>query len=101
MFFGLLIIGVDGYAHGESGYAAGDQSLTGRVRWSLGVLLVRRQLDRSAPLLPVDLLRIPLFRLSVATSVCSLRRRQMLAFVSLPFYLQGSDGVDGDADRAC
>ena len=86
--FGLLIIGVDGYAHGESGYAAGVE-LTACI--IAGVLLVRRQLDRSAPLLPVDLLRIPLFRLSIATSVCSFAS-QMLAFVSLPFYLQGSLG---------
>ena len=56
-----------------------------------GVFLVRRQLGRSAPLLPVDLLRIPLFRLSVATSVLSFAA-SMLAFVSLPFYLQGSLG---------
>ena len=86
--FGLLIIGVDGYAHGESGYAAGVE-LTACI--IAGILLVRRQLDRSAPLLPVDLLRIPLFRLSIATSVCSFAS-QMLAFVSLPFYLQGGLG---------
>jgi DHA2 family multidrug resistance protein-like MFS transporter len=37
--------------------------------------------------LPVDLLRIPLFTLSIATSVCSFAA-QMLAYVALPFYLQ-------------
>ncbi len=36
---------------------------------------------------PVDLLRIPLFSLSICTSVCSFCA-QMLAMVSLPFYLQ-------------
>ncbi|MEJ1978979.1 MAG: MFS transporter [Acetobacteraceae bacterium] len=86
--FGLLIIGIDGYAHGERVVAALTE-LAGSL--FLGFLLVRRQLDRTAPLLPVDLLRIPLFRLSVATSVWSFSA-QMLAFVALPFYLQGSMG---------
>src|SRR5262249_20159026 len=40
--------------------------------------------------LPVDLLRIPLFALSIGTSVCSFLA-QMLAYVALPFYLQ--DGL--------
>ncbi len=86
--FGLLILGVDGYAHGEAGTAALVELV---ASIALGVLLVRRQLDRTAPLLPVDLLRIPLFRLSVATSVLSFAA-QMLAFVSLPFFLQGPLG---------
>jgi DHA2 family multidrug resistance protein-like MFS transporter len=85
---GLLIIGVDGYAHGEAGTAAVIELV---ASIGLGVLLVRRQLDRTAPLLPVDLLRIPLFRLSVTTSVLSFAA-QMLAFVSLPFFLQGPLG---------
>jgi DHA2 family multidrug resistance protein-like MFS transporter len=51
-------------------------------------LLVRRALRQSAPLLPLDLLRIPMFSLSVGTSICSFAA-QMLALVSLPFFLQG------------
>ena len=86
--FGLLIIGVDGYAHGEAALAATVELAACAV---LGVLLVRRQLDRASPLLPVDLLRIPLFRLSVATSILSFAA-QALAFVALPFWLQGSLG---------
>jgi DHA2 family multidrug resistance protein-like MFS transporter len=43
------------------------------------------------PLLPVDLLQIPIFALSIATSIASFCG-QMLAFVSLPFYLQGRFG---------
>jgi DHA2 family multidrug resistance protein-like MFS transporter len=45
-------------------------------------------LKQAIPLLPLDLLRIPIFALSIATSVCSFCA-QMLAFVSLPFYLEG------------
>ena len=50
------------------------------------VALARHQLAAPAPLVPVDLLRIPAFGLSVATSICSFAA-QMLAFASLPFHL--------------
>ena len=85
---GLLIMGVDGYAHGQGAVGASVELF---ACVAVGFLLVRRQLDRSAPLLPVDLLRIPLFRLSVATSICSFAAAT-LAFVALPFALQGSRG---------
>jgi DHA2 family multidrug resistance protein-like MFS transporter len=88
--FGLLILGIDAFAHGSS-LAEAAALLAGAV--GCGVLLVRRQLDRSAPLLPVDLLRIPLFRLSVATAVCSFAG-QALALVALPFMLEGGRGWD-------
>jgi len=42
-------------------------------------------------LLPVDLLRIPIFSLSICTSVASFCA-QMMAFVALPFYLQDRFG---------
>ena len=45
----------------------------------------------ASPLLPVDLLRIPMFALSIATSIASFCA-QMLAFVSIPFYLQSRFG---------
>ena len=44
-----------------------------------------------SPLLPVDLMRIPLFALSVATSVCSFTA-QGLAYVSLPFFFEDALG---------
>jgi DHA2 family multidrug resistance protein-like MFS transporter len=55
------------------------------------IMLVRRQLPQADPLLPIDLLRIPLFRLSIATSICSFLA-QMLALVALPFFLQSELG---------
>jgi DHA2 family multidrug resistance protein-like MFS transporter len=91
--FGLLIIGIGGYAHGEQ-VTAVLVELSGSV--ACGVMLVRRQLDRTAPLLPIDLLRIPLFRLSAATSICSFCA-QAVAFVSLPFTLQGAMGWNATA----
>jgi DHA2 family multidrug resistance protein-like MFS transporter len=54
---------------------------------ALGYLLVRRELPRAAPLLPFDLLRVPLFSLSIATAVCSFMG-QTSALVALPFEIQ-------------
>ena len=52
-----------------------------------GLLLLRRQSGHPAPMLPVDLLRRPMFALSTVTSICSFAA-QGLAFVSLPFYFE-------------
>src|SRR6202012_959009 len=52
-----------------------------------GLLSVRSQLEEATPMLPLDLLRIPMFSLSVLTSICSFTA-QMLAFVALPFLMQ-------------
>ncbi len=82
--FGLLITGIDGAGHGERGAAVAAE-LLGSV--AAGAVLARRQLGMPAPLLPVDLLRIPVFALSIATSVCSFAA-QTLAFVALPFFFQ-------------
>lgn len=46
-----------------------------------------------APLLPIDLLHIRVLRLSYATSAGSFAA-QMIAFVALPFLLQGRHGFD-------
>lgn len=50
-------------------------------------LLVRRQREHAAPMLPVDLLRRPLFALSAFTS-CASFTTQGLALVSLPFFFE-------------
>ena len=52
-----------------------------------GAALLVRQKAHPAPMLPVDLLRRPMFALSAITSVCSFAT-QGLAFVSLPFYFE-------------
>jgi DHA2 family multidrug resistance protein-like MFS transporter len=56
-----------------------------------GVLLVRRELPLKAPMLPLDLMRIPLFRLSIMTSIVTFSA-QTLAFVALPFFFQSELG---------
>ena len=69
--------------------------------WSAGVVLVARQLARPAPLLPVDLLRIPLFALSVATSVCALHRPSRWRWSSLPFLFENTLGFDARWRPGC
>ncbi|MFC7609121.1 MFS transporter [Pseudoroseomonas aestuarii] len=82
--FGLVMTALEQFARGAAPWQAG-LILAGGV--AAGIALVRRQAGRPAPLLPVDLLRIPIFALSVATAICSFAA-QMLAFVALPFFLQ-------------
>ncbi|RKP43655.1 MFS transporter [Pararobbsia silviterrae] len=53
-----------------------------------GALLIRRERDNRAPILPIDLYRVPIFALSAATSICSFAV-QGLAFVALPFFFEG------------
>jgi DHA2 family multidrug resistance protein-like MFS transporter len=87
--FGLAITAVDGLGHGEHRpYVIAEFVAAGVI----GYFFVRRQLTQTAPLLPVDLLRIPIFALSIATSFCSFTA-QMLTFVSLPFLLQNTLGM--------
>lgn len=55
----------------------------------LGALLVRRELGVAQPILPVDLLRTPVFALSLIGSIAAFGA-QTLAFIALPFALQGA-----------
>lgn len=93
--FGLLIYSMEGFAHHERTDYLIIQLILLAI---IGTFYIRHQFHQDAPLLPVDLMKIPIFGLSVATSVCSFAA-QMLALVSLPFYLQNilgrSDIVTG------
>ena len=51
-----------------------------------GVVYLRRQRRETVPLFPLDLLRIPVFALSMCTSVAAFAA-QALAFVAVPFLL--------------
>jgi len=82
--FGLFILGVDGLGH-DALRIAGIAGVLLAI--FLGWILVRRQRGRTAPLVPVDLFASRAFTLAVGTSFCSFMT-QMLAFVSLPFYLE-------------
>jgi MFS transporter, DHA2 family, multidrug resistance protein len=55
---------------------------------ALGVLaLVRREMPKAAPLIPIDLLRSESFRISVIASVCCFTG-VTIGLLALPFYLQ-------------
>ncbi|MGD8204913.1 MFS transporter [Pantoea sp. FN0305] len=82
--FGLLLSALSGAAQGQD-YRLILAELLALLL--VGTLFIRRQLRMPFPLLPVDLLRIPIFSLSICTSICSFLA-QMLAMVSLPFFLQ-------------
>lgn len=84
LVFGLLIYSLDGFAHSENRRFIGLQIVALII---IGIFFIRRQLKQTAPILPVDLLRIPIFSLSIGTSITSFTA-QMLAMVSLPFFMQ-------------
>jgi MFS transporter, DHA2 family, multidrug resistance protein len=88
--FGTLLIGVSEIGHGDSGFHVALDLVVAVVT---GAVLIARQMTQSAPMLPVDLMRIPLFALSIASSVCSFIAQSM-AQVSLPFLFEHDLGMD-------
>ncbi|MDB5851386.1 MAG: transporter, partial [Rhodoferax sp.] len=96
LMFGLVFLGANAL-----GTDVAEGAAFGRVVWPLamlvaglgfGVLYVRRQLRLATPLLPLDLLRIPVFALSMCTSIGAFAA-QMLAYISLPFLLLDTYGL--------
>lgn len=88
MTFGLMIAGVDGLGQKQNvAVPVGELAIAA----AFGVVFVLRQLRQAAPLLPVDLLRRPVFALSLATSISSFAA-QSLALVALPFYFEDTLG---------
>jgi DHA2 family multidrug resistance protein-like MFS transporter len=81
---GLVILGIGSAAHKASPGLVSAELVAGIM---LGLILIRRQADHPAPMLPIDLFRRPMFALSAATSVCSFAI-QGIGFVSLPFYFE-------------
>ena len=82
--FGLVITSVDVLTRTRAKLAGALELIAGLA---VGAVLVRRELALPRPLVPFDLLRKPLFALSVATSIGSFAA-QTLAFVSLPFLFE-------------
>ena len=79
---------LEGIAHHENWRMIALQVLLLLV---IGTFFIRRQLRQEVPILPLDLMRIPIFALSVLSSITSFTA-QLLAMVSLPFYLQNVAG---------
>lgn len=82
--FGFLVLALSSAAQGTHSAVIGAELVVALV---CGVWLSRRQAGHHAPMLAVDLYRIPLFALSSLTAVCAFCT-QGLAFVALPFLLQ-------------
>ena len=81
---GLFVIGISSAAHQAPLPLVAIELCTAI---GLGLVLIRRHADHPAPMLPIDLFRLPVFALSAATAVCAFAV-QGLAFVSAPFYFE-------------
>lgn len=88
LFVGLLLYTVDAIGHVQ-GWAT--VMICASLTLASLFLLLKLQ-SSSAPMLPLDLLRIPLFALSVSTSFGSFAA-QMATFVMLPFMMQNALGM--------
>lgn len=89
VFFGLLIYTIEQLSHNGFSTLLILQAI---VTVLVGVVYIRRQLQLPMPILPVDLFRIPIFSLSIGCSITCFTA-QMLALVSLPFFMQHSLGL--------
>lgn len=86
--FGLFIGCIEAASHNVAGW----EIAVGLVLFLIiGSVYVKDQLHKQYPMLPFDLLRIPVFSLSVATSILSFTS-QMLAMVAMPFMLMNGFG---------
>ena len=81
--FGLLILGISGIGRLPRPEIPAALIAAAVI---IGTIFARRQLRLPRPILPVDLLRRPVFALSVTTSAFAFGA-QMLVYVSLPFWL--------------
>ncbi|MDP9898870.1 MFS transporter [Variovorax ginsengisoli] len=86
--FALIFVGADRLGvRSDSGQGGGWSAwLTLLAGLAVGAFYLRRQTRLSLPLFPVDLLRIPVFALSMGTSVAAFCA-QMLSYIALPFLL--------------
>ena len=83
--FGFGFIGIDLLTRGGNVWIRHVDAGVWARHQALGLVLHSR--SQSEPIVPFDLLRNPVFSLSVATSIASFAS-QMLAFVSLPFFFE-------------
>ena len=90
LMFSLVFLGVDALGAQPSALAAFPAKAVGMVLLGLGiavgVVYLRRQMYQPIPIFPVDLLRIPVFALSMCTSIAAFAA-QTLAYIALPFLL--------------
>ena len=89
LMFGLVFLGVDALGAESAGSSSPNWghalALLGAGAL-IGVVYVRRQFALAVPMLPLDLLRIPVFALSMCTSIGAFAA-QTLSNIALPFLL--------------
>ncbi|MDB5697778.1 MAG: transporter [Alphaproteobacteria bacterium] len=88
--FAAIFLACSGLAHGNASLLTVLEAVIGLIA---GIVLVRHQKLQLRPFLPIDLIRIPVLKLSYATSICSFAA-QIGAFITLPFYLHDRFGYD-------
>ena len=89
----LLVVGLDGFSRRLSPLAIAAMLAASAA---LTVGFVRRQRALPVPMLPLDLFAVKRFSFAVVTSLCSFTA-QGIAFVALPFLLQGAYGYSAFA----
>lgn len=93
LMFGAIFLALDRISH----YQPGTASLTWAGLWlalglAAGCWYARRQKRQAQPMLPLDLLRIPVFALSMGASISAFSA-QTMAFLALPFLLIETHGL--------
>ena len=86
--FGPLILGLEGLIEGGVWIRSAAELGVGLA---CGAVLILRSLSQPLPLVPIDLMRIPLFAMSVGTSIAAFTA-QNFTFVALPFLIEYSFG---------
>lgn len=85
--FALIFLGADRLGVRDGGVSAGWSAWAILLAGiAVGFFYLRRQRTLAVPLFPLDLLRIPVFALSMGTSIAAFAA-QMLAYIALPFLL--------------
>ena len=84
----LLVIGIDGLGRADTRPLAFAEIAAGLA---IGAWLLRGQARKRNPLVPIDLIRIPAFGLSVGTSICTYAA-QLVVLVALPFMFRETLG---------
>jgi DHA2 family multidrug resistance protein-like MFS transporter len=82
--FGLFVVAIDGLGHGVNRLASAFEFGAMAI---IAAAFLRRQFQLEVPLLPIDLFKVPMFSLSIATSYLSFVA-QALTIVTLPFYFE-------------
>ncbi|WP_312587968.1 MFS transporter [Comamonas terrigena] len=92
VMFASLFLGVDRLSHLQPGGSLWPAALWLGLGGGVGAWYLRRQRRLSAPMFPLDLLRIPVFALSMCASITAFCA-QTMAFLALPFLLIEARGL--------